>query len=766
MSWFPWLGLMLVLTTTALRLGTKDGACPIPKGFGICVNVCTSDYDCTGSLKCCSNGCGRSCMEALGLIEQGIDTDPLIIFADRYTVREYDPIKKEYRTIADNQKNAVALDYDFKEMQIYWSDVSLDQIYRTNIDGTGVPEVLITGASIPDGISIDWVYRNIYWTDTGTNAIEVANLKDTSKRTILISDNLDEPRAITIEPRLGYMFWTDWGQAAKIERAGMNGEARVTLVDTDINWPNGLTTDLVSNLLFWVDGQRHSLSSIDYNGQGRRTIIQSSSILPHPFAITVFGDYVYWTDWRKRAISKANKFTGKHTILVENLSRPTGIQIYHPQKQIDGIINYCERNNGGCSYLCVASPKRGDKSAKYSCLCPTNSFLMQDGRTCAGSTRNPPTSPPATIGIDTDPLIIFADRYTVREYDPIKKEYRTIADNQKNAVALDYDFKEMQIYWSDVSLDQIYRTNIDGTGVPEVLITGASIPDGISIDWVYRNIYWTDTGTNAIEVANLKDTSKRTILISDNLDEPRAITIEPRLGYMFWTDWGQAAKIERAGMNGEARVTLVDTDINWPNGLTTDLVSNLLFWVDGQRHSLSSIDYNGHGRRTIIQSSSILPHPFAITVFGDYVYWTDWQKRAIIKANKFTGKHTILVENLSRPTGIQIYHPQKQIDGITNYCGRNNGGCSYLCVASPKRGDKSVKYSCLCPTNSFLMQDGRTCEGSTRNPPTPPPATIDLSPCHPNPCVNGVCIYNIFTKLFYGGYLCKCDSGYSGKHCE
>ncbi|XP_033097888.1 low-density lipoprotein receptor-related protein 4-like [Anneissia japonica] len=372
MSWLPW-------------LVAKEGDCPTPKGFGICVDMCTSDYSCTGSLKCCSNGCGHVCMEAL--IEQDI------IFASTPTTIA----NKRY--INDNAKNnAVALDYDFKEMQIYWSDVSLDQIYRTNIDGTGVPEVLITEASIPDGISIDWVYRNIYWTDTGTNAIEVASLENPSKRTILISDNLDEPRAITIEPRLGYMFWTDWGQAAKIERAGMNGEARVTLVDTDISWPNGLTTDLVSDLLFWVDGQRHSLSSIDYNGQSRRTILQSDSILPHPFAITVFEDYVYWTDWQKRAIIKANKSNGSHTILVGNLNRPTGIQIYHPQKQINGIINHCGGNNGRCSYLCVAAPQRGDNSDKFSCLCPTNSFLMQDGRTCEVlTTRNPLTPIPITI---------------------------------------------------------------------------------------------------------------------------------------------------------------------------------------------------------------------------------------------------------------------------------------------------------------------------------------------------------------------------------
>lgn len=51
----------------------------------------------------------------------------------------------------------------------------------------------------PDGIAVDWVARNIYWTDTGTDRIEVARLNGTSRK-VLISEALDEPRAITVDP--------------------------------------------------------------------------------------------------------------------------------------------------------------------------------------------------------------------------------------------------------------------------------------------------------------------------------------------------------------------------------------------------------------------------------------------------------------------------------------------------------------------------------------------------------------------------------------
>ena len=40
--------------------------CPPPTGFGICVERCSSDEDCPGIEKCCSNGCGHECTKPFG----------------------------------------------------------------------------------------------------------------------------------------------------------------------------------------------------------------------------------------------------------------------------------------------------------------------------------------------------------------------------------------------------------------------------------------------------------------------------------------------------------------------------------------------------------------------------------------------------------------------------------------------------------------------------------------------------------------------------
>lgn len=56
--------------------------------------------------------------------------------------------------------------------------------------------------SIPDGLAVDWIHKHLYWTDAGLNHIEVATLNG-KMRKILINENLDEPRAIVLDPKNG-----------------------------------------------------------------------------------------------------------------------------------------------------------------------------------------------------------------------------------------------------------------------------------------------------------------------------------------------------------------------------------------------------------------------------------------------------------------------------------------------------------------------------------------------------------------------------------
>lgn len=52
------------------------------------------------------------------------------------------------------------------------------------------------------GLAIDWIHDKLYWTDSGTSRIEVANL-DGTHRKVLLWQNLEKPRAIALHPMEG-----------------------------------------------------------------------------------------------------------------------------------------------------------------------------------------------------------------------------------------------------------------------------------------------------------------------------------------------------------------------------------------------------------------------------------------------------------------------------------------------------------------------------------------------------------------------------------
>jgi low density lipoprotein receptor-related protein 5/6 len=104
----------------------------------------------------------------------------------------------------------------------------------------------------PDGLAIDPLSKNLYWTDAGTDRIEVSRL-DGSYRRAIISKHLQEPRAIAVDPIAGYLFWSDWGKKPKIERSFLDGSGRIGLITEGISWPNGIALDGTN--LYWCDGK-------------------------------------------------------------------------------------------------------------------------------------------------------------------------------------------------------------------------------------------------------------------------------------------------------------------------------------------------------------------------------------------------------------------------------------------------------------------------------------------------------------------------------
>ncbi|KAG9351017.1 hypothetical protein JZ751_024906, partial [Albula glossodonta] len=413
-------------------------------------------------------------------------------------------------------------------------------------------------------------------------------------------------------------------------------------------------------------------------------------------------------------------------------------------------LNECADNNGGCSHICT------DKRIGYECECPSG-YKLLDKKTCGDidECENPDACSQSCInykgdykcecweGYEMDPVtktckavgkspyLMFTNRHEIRRIDLIKRDYTQVVPTLKNAVALDVDVTTNKMYWCDLYHRKIYSAYInkasDSSQRVTLIDTALHSPEGLAMDWVHKNLYWTDSGAKTVSVAT-GDGKKRRVLIDTDLSEPRAIAVDPKQGFMYWSDWGTRAKIEKAGMNGVDRQVLVSESIEWPNGITLDLSSRRLYWVDSKLHLISSVDLNGANRKVLLSSSDHLGHPFALTVFEDRIYWTDLENEAIYSANRLTGHDVAtLAEHLNNPLDVVVFHELRQpkAPDSCNMGNVPNGGCEYLCLKAPQITDHSPKYTCACPNGMELGPDMRRCVTAR---PTVKPKTTTARP--------------------------------------
>ncbi|KAB0798924.1 hypothetical protein PPYR_06804 [Photinus pyralis] len=575
-------------------------------------------------------------------------------------------------------KNVMSVDVDRKTGEIYWTDNSEDLIQKATADGKNITTVLFHELQMADGLAIDSTGRKIYWTDGGRNSIEVAELDGTNRK-LLIWEDLDTPRAITLHYHHGLIFWSDWGTHARIEKAHMDGTNRVTLISTDLEWPNGLAIDRPSNRLYWNDGKLKVIESSNFDGKERVQIIRDAL---HPYGLVVVGNHMYWTDWKTQGLHRADKITGSDRKVIRD--KLEGLMDVRSVQSDNIAENACGTNNGGCSHLCLRNPQG------YSCACPTGVKMIK--------------SSDSTCELQPQTYLLLATRAALARVSLDTEELWDVTlpiTNIHHVIDVDFHWEKKLIYITDVDRDVIQSINMKNLSeVTDVVSQNLSTPNGIAVDWIANNIYWTNAGKKLIEVSRWNGTSRK-VIIMENLLEPRSITVFPRRGYLYWSDWGASPKIERSYMDGSSRKAIITAKLGFPNGLVIDYAAKRLYWTDARWDRIETSDLHGQNRIQLVHSEPNAPttHPFGLTQYGDYMYWTDWYQKLIVRADKASGKSSAIIRsNLDGAMGITTVSASRQQGW--NPCAENNGGCTHLCFF------KARNYTCGCPDEN----DGnKTC---------------------------------------------------------
>ncbi|MDE0684777.1 MAG: hypothetical protein OXI63_17805, partial [Candidatus Poribacteria bacterium] len=179
--------------------------------------------------------------------------------------------------------------------KMYWTDSGTEKIQRANLDGSNIEDI-VTGVKDPNGIALDVAGGKMYW--AGWDNIQRADLDGQN------IEDLVEPYIDIIEEDVasGKVYWTV-GFNGKIQRAdlGQNIDDHVkSCIDNIIEeglagvYPLGIALDVAGGKMYWTEKWPNKIRRANLDGSNIEDIHIGEPL--HGIALDVAGGKVYWTD--------------------------------------------------------------------------------------------------------------------------------------------------------------------------------------------------------------------------------------------------------------------------------------------------------------------------------------------------------------------------------------------------------------------------------------------------------------------------------------
>ncbi|XP_062383968.1 low-density lipoprotein receptor-related protein 2-like isoform X2 [Sardina pilchardus] len=601
--------------------------------------------------------------------------------------------------MAPGKKPIFSVDYDWLEQRVYW--VSLDEAsikwaaHEQKYLGT-----LVTGVK-SDSIALDWVGRNLYWVDGVAGQILAVRLGPTVVKpenyTVILDEDLEQPRSLALLPQKGLMFWSEIGSAPQIERSGMDGSDRRVVVSKSLSWPVSVTIDLLEERLYWTDERLKCIGSASLTGEN--IMLLQLPETPSPFSVAVFNGMVYWSDTKRRTIQGASKVNGKNrSVILKRPSQPFGLKVVHPLLQ-SMTSNPCESLR--CSHLCLLAP--GPQAV---CRCPAGLLLAGDGVTCS-----PLTDSSSSYLLMLSPTTVTQIYLRgLRGAKGLKKwpEHRALLLPRVNeAVAMDMATQQRLLYLSDAGLDSVSTLKLSGSSLTptrHLLQLPGDVVTALAVDWVTQNLYWSSRGRPAVHVTSADGRYTTDLLAASGHDIAISIALHPPTGRMCFTATGRAGgrgkaplHVDCAFMDGANR-TLLWADADIPTSLTFSNKGSQLYWADIGKGVIASIGIDGSRYREYKTGPDLI---VSFTCTDNILLWVTLDKEVtkMWYSDGFQPKQ-LWFEVKTNVVEVKAYSRSSQKGG--NACSVKNGGCVHLCLARP--GGRT----CRC-SQDHLTTNGSEC---------------------------------------------------------
>ncbi len=261
-------------------------------------------------------------------------------------------------------------DAETAALKVFYTDVNERKIYKVDPDGSNL--TLVTNVPInstPRDLAIDPFNNKLYWVNMRVsggiiNEIRRSNF-DGSNEELLIGTGLSQPVSIDLDIGNGKMYWAEQSGGGSFKRANLDGSNVEVILNTGLNAPSGITVDSINEKIYMTDFISQKVMQANLDGSGKVDILTGQGSV---FGIDVdtVNEKIYYTAGGVGVRSADLDGSNPTVVLSSGLINPLGIEVdpqgnkfYLADSSADAIIRADLDGSNSSQILSALNQPRG-----------------------------------------------------------------------------------------------------------------------------------------------------------------------------------------------------------------------------------------------------------------------------------------------------------------------------------------------------------------------------------------------------------------------
>lgn len=551
---------------------------------------------------------------------------------------------------------------------VYWATGSR-MIGEANMDGTGVNPDFIslpaTGGA--EGVAVDG--QHIYWTEYNngsTATIGEANLDGSGVNPNFIATDSGQPVGIGVDGQ--HIYWSE-ADNGTIGRANLDGTGVNLSFIPGAGFPGGVAVD--GQHVYWAnrDGGAIGRANLD----GSHTDQSFITGVKPGFGLVSDGQHIYWSDAGSWAVGRANvDGTGVNPSFIAD-AEGIGLAVSVPVASVSpsspsfpptsvGVVS------GSPQTLTLSNDGQADlrvSGLSFTGSDPNDFFVGSN--TCLGAVA-PGESCQLTVDFAPQGVGARSATLDIATNDNANSPLQVPLSGTGSTTVGTGSSSSPQLYWTDISDQEIGTANADGTAINPSFISGAGRSESVAVDG--QHVYW-PSGPSTIGEANLDGTGVNPSFIT----VPGALAIQGvavNAQHVYWSETNSS--YQQAIGEGNLDGSGVNQDLIHPPGLPVGLAldGQHIYWADQSGGAIGEAKLDGTGvNASLITGASA---PTAVAVDGQHIYWANKMGASIGEAKlDGTAVNESFITGLIGPTGVAVDSQHVYwLDGGTLQIGESN----------------------------------------------------------------------------------------------